>query len=176
MPPKESTDVTRPTRQDPPKPNPAKASEGPRVIAENRRARFDYFIEERYEAGLVLEGWEVKALRAGKAQITEAYVFLRNGEVFLTGAHLSPLKTTSTHVIADPTRTRKLLLNKREIEHLGGAVERKGFTIVPLELYWQRGKAKLRIGLAKGKQAHDKRATEKDRDWARDKARLLRRG
>ncbi len=176
MPPKESTDVTRPTRQDPPKPNPAKASEGPRVIAENRRARFDYFIEERYEAGLVLEGWEVKALRAGKAQITEAYVFLRNGEVFLTGAHLSPLKTTSTHVIADPTRTRKLLLNKREIEHLVGAVERKGFTIVPLELYWQRGKAKLRIGLAKGKQAHDKRATEKDRDWARDKARLLRRG
>ena len=146
------------------------------MIADNRRARFDYFIEERYEAGLVLEGWEVKALRAGKAQITEAYVFLRNGEVFLTGAHLSPLKTTSTHVIADPTRTRKLLLNKREIEHLIGAVERKGFTIVPLELYWQRGKAKLRIGLAKGKQAHDKRATEKDRDWARDKARLLRRG
>ncbi len=176
MPSKDATDVTRPTRQDPPKANPAKASEGPRVIADNRRARFDYFIEERYEAGLVLEGWEVKALRAGKAQITEAYVFLRNGEVFLTGAHLSPLKTTSTHVIADPTRTRKLLLNKREIEHLIGAVERKGFTIVPLELYWQRGKAKLRIGLAKGKQAHDKRATEKDRDWARDKARLLRRG
>lgn len=168
--------MSRPTRQAPPKQNPAKASEGPRVIAENRRARFDYFIEERYEAGLVLEGWEVKALRAGKAQITEAYVFLRNGEVFLTGAHLSPLKTTSTHVIADPTRTRKLLLNKREIEHLVGAVERKGYTLVPLELYWQRGKAKLRIGLAKGKQAHDKRATEKDRDWARDKARLLRRG
>ncbi|MFM8586490.1 MAG: SsrA-binding protein SmpB [Gammaproteobacteria bacterium] len=176
MPPKDSINVTRSTRQDPPKTTPAKASEGPRVIAENRRARFDYFIEERYEAGLVLEGWEVKALRAGKAQITEAYVFLRNGEVFLTGAHLSPLKTTSTHVVADPTRTRKLLLNKREIEHLVGAVERKGFTIVPLELYWQRGKAKLRIGLAKGKQAHDKRATEKDRDWARDKARLLRRG
>jgi SsrA-binding protein len=168
--------VSQPTRQPANKPNPAKASEGPRVIAENRRARFDYFIEERYEAGLVLEGWEVKALRAGKAQITEAYVFLRNGEVFLTGAHLSPLKTTSTHVVAEPTRTRKLLLNKREIAHLVGAVERKGFTIVPLELYWQRGKAKLRIGLAKGKQAHDKRATEKDRDWARDKARLLRRG
>ena len=146
------------------------------MIAENRRARFDYFIEERYEAGLVLEGWEVKALRAGKAQITEAYVFLRNGEVFLTGAHLTPLKTTSTHVIAEPTRTRKLLLNKREIAHLVGAVERKGYTIVPLELYWQRGKAKLRIGLAKGKQQHDKRATEKERDWARDKSRLLRRG
>ena len=154
---------------------PQKAAEGPRVIAENRRARFDYFIEERYEAGLVLEGWEVKALRAGKAQITESYVFLRNGEVFLTGAHLTPLKTTSTHVIAQPTRTRKLLLNRREISHLVGAVERKGYTIVPLELYWQRGKAKLRIGLAKGKQEHDKRATEKDRDWARDKARLLRR-
>lgn len=168
--------MNRPTRQPPAKPNPAKASEGPRVIAENRRARFDYFIEERYEAGLVLEGWEVKALRAGKAQITEAYVFLRNGEVFLTGAHLTPLKTTSTHVIAEPTRTRKLLLNKREIAHLVGAVERKGYTIVPLELYWQRGKAKLRIGLAKGKQQHDKRATEKDRDWSRDKARLLRRG
>jgi len=168
--------VSQPMRQPANKPNPAKASEGPRVIAENRRARFDYFIEERYEAGLVLEGWEVKALRAGKAQITEAYVFLRNGEVFLTGAHLSPLKTTSTHVIAEPTRTRKLLLNKREISHLVGAVERKGFTIVPLELYWERGKAKLRIGLAKGKQQHDKRTTEKERDWARDKARLLRRG
>lgn len=153
----------------------AKADSGPRVIAENRRARFDYFIEERYEAGLVLEGWEVKALRAGKAQITESYVFVRNGEVFLTGAHLTPLKTTSTHVKADPVRTRKLLLNKREIAHLIGAVERKGYTLVPLELYWQRGKAKLRIGLAKGKQQHDKRATEKDRDWARDKARLLRR-
>ena len=145
------------------------------MIAENRRARFDYFIEERYEAGLVLEGWEVKALRAGKAQITESYVFLRNGEVFLTGAHLTPLKTTSTHVVAEPTRTRKLLLNRREISHLVGAVERKGYTIVPLELYWQRGKAKLRIGLAKGKQQHDKRATEKERDWSRDKARLLRR-
>ncbi|MFM7397116.1 MAG: SsrA-binding protein SmpB [Gammaproteobacteria bacterium] len=168
--------MTRPTQPPSAKSAPSKASEGPRVIAENRRARFDYFIEERFEAGLVLEGWEVKALRAGKAQITEAYVFLRNGEVFLTGAHLSPLKTTSTHVIAEPTRTRKLLLNKREISHLVGAVERKGYTIVPLELYWQRGKAKLRIGLAKGKQAHDKRATEKDRDWARDKARLLRRG
>jgi SsrA-binding protein len=172
--------MTRPTPPSPPKgatpKAAAKADTGPRVIAENRRARFDYFIEERYEAGMVLEGWEVKALRAGKAQITEAYVFVRNGEVFLTGAHLSPLKTLSTHVKADPVRTRKLLLNKREIAHLIGAVERKGYTIVPLELYWQRGKAKLRIGLGKGKQQHDKRATEKDRDWSRDKARLLRRG
>jgi SsrA-binding protein len=154
----------------------AKADAGPSTIAENRRARFDYFIEERYEAGLVLEGWEVKALRAGKAQITEAHVYLRGGEVFMVGAHVTPLKTTSTHVVADPTRSRKLLLNRREIAHLVGAVERKGYTIVPLELYWQRGKAKIRIGLAKGKKAHDKRATEKDRDWQRDKARLLRRG
>lgn len=172
--------MTRSTPTSPPKgatpKAAAKTDTGPRVIAENRRARFDYFIEERYEAGMVLEGWEVKALRAGKAQITEAYVFVRNGEVFLTGAHLSPLKTLSTHVKADPVRTRKLLLNKREIAHLIGAVERKGYTIVPLELYWQRGKAKLRIGLGKGKQQHDKRATEKDRDWSRDKARLLRRG
>jgi SsrA-binding protein len=154
----------------------SKASEAPRTIAENRRARFDYFIEERLEAGLVLEGWEVKALRAGKAQITESHVYVRNGEAFITGAHINPLTTTSTHVIADPTRTRKLLLNKSEIAHLIGAVERKGYTIVPLELYWQRGNAKLRIGLAKGKKQHDKRATEKDRDWQRDKARLLRRG
>jgi SsrA-binding protein len=146
------------------------------VIAENRRARFDYFIEERLDAGLVLEGWEVKSLRAGKAQITESHVYVRNGEAFITGAHINPLTTTSTHVIADPTRTRKLLLNKSEIAHLIGAVERKGYTIVPLELYWQRGNAKLRIGLAKGKKQHDKRATEKDRDWQRDKARLLRRG
>jgi SsrA-binding protein len=124
----------------------------------------------------VLEGWEVKSLRAGKAQITESHVYVRDGEAFITGAHINPLTTTSTHVIADPTRTRKLLLNKSEIAHLIGAVERKGYTIVPLELYWQRGKAKLQIGLAKGKKQHDKRATEKDRDWQRDKARLLRRG
>lgn len=144
------------------------------TIAENRRARFDYFIEERLEAGLSLEGWEVKSMRAGKAQITEAHVFVRNGEAFVTGAHVSPLTTTSTHVHANPTRTRKLLLNRGEIAHLIGAVERKGYTIVPLELYWSRGKAKLRIGLAKGKKQHDKRATEKERDWNRDKARLLR--
>ena len=153
-----------------------KTNEGPKTIAENRRARFDYFIEERYEAGIVLEGWEVKALRAGKAQITESHVFVRDGEVFWIGAHINPLKTTSTHVIADPIRTRKLLLNHSEIAHLIGAVERKGYTIVPLELYWQRGKAKIRIGLAKGKKQHDKRETEKERDWSRDKARLLRRG
>jgi SsrA-binding protein len=148
----------------------------PKPIAENRRARFDYFIEERFEAGLVLQGWEVKSLRAGKAQITESHVFLRNGEAFVIGAHFAPLTTASTHVSAEPTRTRKLLMNRSELEYLLGAVERKGYTLVPLELYWKGGKAKLQIGLAKGKKQHDKRATEKDRDWERDKARALRRG
>ncbi|HEX7417817.1 MAG TPA: SsrA-binding protein SmpB [Steroidobacteraceae bacterium] len=147
-----------------------------RPIAENRKARFDYFIEERYEAGVALQGWEVKSLRAGKAQLTEAYVYLRSGEAFLFGAHVTPLSTTSTHVIADPTRTRKLLLNRRELSHLLGAVERQGYTIVPLQLYWKDGRAKLQIGLAKGKKQHDKRAVEKDRTWQRDKARLARRG
>lgn len=147
-----------------------------RLIAENRRARFDYFIEERYEAGLALQGWEVKAMRAGRAQLTEGYVFLRNGEAFLTGAHISPLTSASSHVNADPVRTRKLLLNRRELQGLIGAVERRGYTLVPLELYWKNGRAKLQLGLAKGKKQHDKRATEKDRDWQRNKARLLRRG
>jgi SsrA-binding protein len=144
------------------------------LIAENRKARHEYFIEDRYEAGISLMGWEVKSLRAGRAQLTEAYVFIRNGEIFLLGAHFSPLNTASTHVTTDPTRTRKLLLNRAEIDRLVGAVERAGYTIVPLELYWKSGRAKLRIGLAKGKKQHDKRATEKDRDWQRDKARLLR--
>ena len=152
------------------------ASATPRVIAENRRARFDYFIEERLEAGLALEGWEVKSMRAGKAQLTEAYVYVRNGEAFLIGAHLSPLRTVSTHKAADPVRTRKLLLHRSQIDHLGGATERRGYTVVPLELYWKEGRAKLQIGLAKGKKQHDKRATEKDRDWQRDRARLMRRG
>ena len=152
------------------------ASATPRVIAENRRARFDYFIEERLEAGLALEGWEVKSMRAGKAQLAEAYVYLRNGEAFLIGAHLSPLRTVSTHKSADPVRTRKLLLHRSQIDHLVGAIERRGYTVVPLELYWKEGRAKLQIGLAKGKKQHDKRATEKDRDWQRDRARLMRRG
>jgi SsrA-binding protein len=143
-------------------------------IALNKRARFDYFIEEKIEAGLALQGWEVKSLRAGKAQITEGYVIIKNGEAFLIGAHITPLRTVSTHIVADPTRTRKLLLHRRELDRLIGAVERKGHTIVPLELYWSRGKVKLTIGLAKGKQAHDKRHTEKDRDWQREKSRLLR--
>ena len=148
----------------------------PRLIAENRRARFDYFIEERLEAGLALEGWEVKSMRAGRAQLAEGYVYISHGEAFLIGAHLSPLKTTSTHKVADPVRSRKLLLNRKELDHLVGAVERRGYTIVPLELYWKNGRAKLQIGVAKGKAQHDKRATSKDRDWQRDKSRILRRG
>ena len=146
----------------------------PRVIAENRRARHDYFIEERLESGLVLEGWEVKALRAGRGQLSEAYVYLRGNEAFLTGAHISPLNTVSSHKVADPVRTRKLLLHRNQLDHLVGAVERRGYTIVPTELYWKAGRAKLQIGLAKGKQKHDKRASEKDRDWERQKSRLLR--
>ena len=148
----------------------------PRLIAENRKARFDYFIEERYEAGIALQGWEVKAMRAGRAQLQEAYVFIRSGEAFLFGAHISALTSASSHVIADPIRTRKLLLNRSELNGLIGAVERKGYTLIPLELYWKDGRAKLQVGLAKGKKQHDKRAVEKDRDWQRDKARLLRRG
>ena len=153
-----------------------KADSSSRLIAENRKARFDYFIEQRYEAGLALQGWEVKSLRAGRAQLKEAYVYVRGGEAFLIGAHLSPLPSASSHVIADPVRTRKLLLNRSELDGLVGAVERRGYTLVPLELYWKHGRAKLAVGLAKGKKQHDKRATEKERDWRRDKARLLRRG
>jgi SsrA-binding protein len=149
--------------------------EPPRLIAENRKARYEYFIEERLEAGLVLEGWEVKAMRAGKAQIAESYVYLKEGQAFLFGAHITPLKTTSTHVVAEPARTRKLLLNKSELSRLLGSVERKGYTLVPLDLHWKSGRAKLEIGLAKGKKQHDKRANEKDRDWTRDKARIMRR-
>jgi SsrA-binding protein len=154
----------------------AKPEPAERLIAENRKARYEYFIEERFEAGLQLQGWEVKSMRAGRAQLSEAYVYVKGGEAFLFGAHLSPLKTTSTHVVADPVRTRKLLLNRRELDRLVGAVERSGYTIVPLDLHWRAGRAKLEMGLAKGKKQHDKRATEKDRDWQRDKARILRRG
>lgn len=142
-------------------------------VAENRQARHEYFIEDTYEAGLVLQGWEVKSLRAGRAQLKEAYVFIKDAEAFLFGAHISPLPTASTHVIADPIRTRKLLLNRAELDRLVGAVERRGYTLVPLELYWKQGRAKLRIGLAKGKKEHDKRATEKDRDWQRERSRIM---
>lgn len=154
----------------------AHADPSSRLIAENRKARFDYFIEERYEAGIALQGWEVKSMRAGRAQLKEAYVYLRGAEAFLIGAHLSPLPSTSSHVLADPVRTRKLLLHRSELSGLIGAVERRGYTLVPLELYWKHGRAKISIGLAKGKKRHDKRAVEKERDWQRDKARLLRRG
>ena len=142
-------------------------------IAENRKARHEYFIESTYEAGIALQGWEVKSMRAGRVQLKEAYVFLKNGEAFLFGAHVSALPTASTHVIPDPIRTRKLLLNRSELNGLVGAVDRKGYTLVPLELYWKAGKAKLRIGLAKGKKEHDKRASSKDKDWQREKSRLL---
>ncbi|MFI4891755.1 MAG: SsrA-binding protein SmpB [Steroidobacterales bacterium] len=142
-------------------------------IAVNRKARFDYFIEESLEAGISLLGWEVKSMRAGKAQVAEAYVYLKNGEAYLFGAHISPLNSASTHVDTDPTRTRKLLLHRRQLDHLVGAVERRGYTLVPLELYWKAGRAKLLVGLAKGKKQHDKRATEKDRNWQRDKSRIM---
>ncbi len=146
-----------------------------KIIAVNRKARHDYFIEDKLEAGLVLEGWEAKSLREGSAQITESYVQLRNGEAWLIGAHFAPAKTTASHIKADPTRSRKLLLQRYELDRLIGAVERKGFALVPLNLHWAKGRAKLEIGLAKGKKQHDKRAASKDRDWQRQKERILKR-
>jgi SsrA-binding protein len=150
-----------------------KSAPEPKTIAVNRRARHDYFIEDQYQAGIVLEGWEVKSLREGKAQVAEAYVVIRGAEAWLIGAHISPLKTASTHVHPDPTRTRKLLLHRHELNKLVGATERQGYTLVPLSLFWQRGRAKLDIGLAKGKKQHDKRAAIKQREWQREKERLL---
>lgn len=144
------------------------------TIATNRRARHDFFIDERYEAGLALKGWEVKALRAGRLQLAEGYVMTKNGEAWLHGTHITPLNSASTHVVPEPTRTRKLLMKRRELDHLVGAVDRKGYTLVPLSMYWKDGRAKLELGLARGKKQHDKRASEKDRDWQRDKARVLR--
>lgn len=142
-------------------------------IAVNRKAHHEYSIEERFEAGLVLQGWEVKSLRAGKVQLDQAYVILKNNECWLLGSLITPLQTASTHVIADPTRTRKLLLHRKEINKLIGSVERKGYTLVPLNLFWKNNHIKLSIGLAKGKKLHDKRATEKERDWTRQKQRGL---
>lgn len=139
----------------------------------NKKARHDYFIEQTLEAGLSLEGWEVKSLRENKVQIKESYVILKNSEMFLFGAHISALQSTSTHVTADATRTRKLLLNRLEINRLKEKVEQKGATIVPLKMYWKRGRVKLEIGVAKGKKAHDKRQDVKSRDWQRDKQRTL---
>ena len=146
------------------------------TIARNKKAFHDYFIEEHFEAGIVLEGWEAKSLRAGRGHLKESYVLVRDGEAYLLGCHVSPLPSASTHVNPDPTRTRKLLLHRSELSKLIGAVERRGYALIPLAMYWKRGKAKLDIGLAKGKKAYDKRATEKERDWQRDKQRLLRAG
>lgn len=143
-------------------------------IVENKKAFHDYFIEERFEAGLVLEGWEVKAIRAGRAQIKEAYVILMNAEVYLIGAHISPLLTASTHIHPDPVRTRKLMLHAEEIRKLIGKVERAGYALVPLDLHYAKGRVKVTIGLARGKKQYDKREAEKDRDWEREKGRLIR--
>jgi SsrA-binding protein len=143
-------------------------------IVENRKAYHDYFIEERVEAGLALTGWEVKAIRAGRAHLKEAYVVIKSGELVLIGAHITPLTTASTHVNADPTRTRKLLMHREEINRLVGKVERAGYTLAPLDLHYKNGRVKIEVGLAKGKKQHDKRDTIKDREWAREQQRLLR--
>lgn len=143
-------------------------------IIQNKKAFHDYFIEERYEAGLVLEGWEVKAIRAGRANLKESYVIIRQEALYLLGCHISPLPTASTHVQPDPVRTRKLLLKAEEIRKLIGKVERAGYALIPIDLHYQRGRIKIEIGLAKGKKQHDKRASEKDREWQREKQRLIR--
>ncbi len=143
-------------------------------IANNRKAFHDYFIEERFEAGIALEGWEVKAIRAGRLQLRDAYVIVRGGELWLLGCTITPLPTVSTHFQPDPTRTRKLLMHSREIDRLIGAVERSGYTLVPLDMHYSKGRIKLEIGLAKGKKQHDKRESERERDWQRQRQRLLR--
>ena len=144
-------------------------------IVQNRKAFHDYFVEERYEAGLVLEGWEVKAVRAGRAQISDAYVIVDGGALWLIGAHISPLGSASKHVTPDPTRTRKLLMRAEEIRRLVGKVEQRGYTVIPLDLHFAKGRIKLQIALAKGKLKHDKRASERDKEWQREKTRLLHR-
>lgn len=143
-------------------------------IVQNRKAFHDYFVEERYEAGLALSGWEVKAVRAGRAQLADGYVIVRGGELFLIGASIAPLPTVSTHFVPDPTRSRKLLLHAEEIKRLVGKVEQRGYTLVPLDLHYSKGRIKLEIGLARGKLKHDKRATEREKQWNREKQRLLR--
>ncbi|PHS69136.1 MAG: SsrA-binding protein [Methylophaga sp.] len=144
------------------------------TIAQNRRARHDYFLEDKFEAGIVLEGWEVKSIRDGRLQLNESYIELHRGEAWLLGAHISPLLSASTHIHPENVRRRKLLLNRIELNRLIGAVDRKGYTIVPVAMYWKKGRAKLEIALAKGKQHHDKRAAAKDNDWKREKARIFR--
>jgi SsrA-binding protein len=149
---------------------------GSKTIAVNKRARFDYHIEERFEAGIALEGWEVKALREGRVQFADSYVLLKDDEAFLFGCLINPLPTASTHITPDPTRTRKLLLHRREIDQLVGAVDRRGYTLIPTAMYWSRGRVKVEIGMARGKRQHDKRKTVRDRDWERQKARIMKRG
>ena len=143
-------------------------------IAQNRRARHDYSLEDKFEAGLVLEGWEVKSMRDGRAQLNESYILMDRGEAWLHGVHISPLLSASTHIHPENERRRKLLLNRVELNRLGAAVDRKGYTIVPVAMYWSKGRAKIEIALAKGKQQHDKRASAKDADWAREKSRIFR--
>ena len=146
------------------------------TIALNKKARHNYILEDRLEAGLALEGWEVKSLRAGKVQMVDSYVLLKDNEAWLFGCRINPLPTVSTHVTPDPVRTRKLLLHRREIDRLVGAVDRRGYTVIPTAMYWSRGRAKVEIGMARGKQQHDKRKTQKDRDWERQKGRIMKRG
>jgi len=145
----------------------------PANIAQNKRARYDFQIEETFEAGISLQGWEVKSLREGHVQLKESYALLKNNEAFLLGCHITPLLSASTHINPDATRTRKLLLHRSELDKLIGAVERKGYTLVPMSLFWKHGRAKLQLGLGKGKKKHDKRATEKSRDWQRQKERIM---
>jgi len=152
----------------------AKAEAPQKTIALNRSARHDFHLEDRYEAGIVLQGWEMKSIRAGRMNMGDAYAMIKNGEIFLFGSQITPLIQASSHVIADDRRTRKLLLHRREIDKLVGRVEREGYTLIPTACYWSRNKVKLELALAKGKQSHDKRATEKDRDWAREKQRTMR--
>jgi SsrA-binding protein len=149
---------------------------GSSTIVVNKKARHDFFIEDRFEAGMALQGWEVKSLREGKVQIVDSYVFIKEGEAYVSNILITPLPTASTHITPEPTRIRKLLLHRQEIDRLTGAVERKGYTLLALSLYWKKGKVKVEIALGKGKQKQDKRATEKERDWNREKQRLLKKG
>lgn len=153
--------------------NTKKTTSGTKTITLNRKALHDYFIEQRFEGGLVLQGWEVKSLREGKAQLKDSYVIMRNGEAWLLNAHISPLSTVSTHITPAPERSRKLLLHAHELSFLAGAIQRQGYTLIPLSLYWKNNRAKIEFGLAKGKKMHDKRETEKTRDWQREKQRIM---
>ncbi len=146
------------------------------TIAKNRHATHEFFVLEQLEAGLVLEGWEVKSLREGRIQLKESHIIIHKGEAWLLGAHISPLLSASTHIVPDTVRRKKLLLHRQELNKLIGGVERKGYTLIPLSMYWIKGRAKLKIGLAKGKKLHDKRAVSKERDWQRDKARIMKHG